>query len=232
MENLQLGEFLKDNDYALALSPGFFRFYALMGVLCELEESKSIRVTHVSGSSAGALVGGFLAAGMKPKEMVEPVLAIKRNDIWDIGGIFGLLKGDLFQSVLLKNLPVRQFEDCEIPLGVTAYNLFKFQTSKITSGCIATAVRASCTFPGLFQPVLIDSLPHIDGGVFDHCGLMALPGIPESKWIVNIVCDQARLHSSSSKPPSHLPDARVCLYVCLARDIIVIHSHSTPVTYT
>jgi predicted patatin/cPLA2 family phospholipase len=43
-------------------------------------------------------------------------------------------------------------------------------------GNIAVAVRASCTFPGMFQPVMIDGIgPCIDGGVWDHAGLMAMP---------------------------------------------------------
>ena len=43
-------------------------------------------------------------------------------------------------------------------------------------GNIAVAVRASCTFPGMFQPVMIDGIGScIDGGVWDHAGLMAMP---------------------------------------------------------
>lgn len=208
---MDLLTFLKDQEYGLALSPGFFRFYALMGVLHEFEISECLKPSHIAGSSAGALVGGFYAAGMNPSEMLEPVFSIKRSDIWDVGGIGGLLKGQLFQDLLNRFLPVQNFTECRIPLGVTAYNLFGFRTSMITEGSIATAIRASCTFPGLFQPVMINNFPHIDGGVFDHAGLMALPGIPPSKLIVNIVCDHARLVVSNLTKTSHgnHPDSKV-----------------------
>lgn len=54
---------LSSEDYALALTPGFFGFYGHIGVLKALEETNCLRPSHVSGSSAGALVGGFLSAG-------------------------------------------------------------------------------------------------------------------------------------------------------------------------
>ncbi len=62
------------------------------------------------------------AAGLNPKDMVKPVMDIKRSDIWDLGGIGGLLRGGLFHSLLLRHLPVHRFEDCRIPLGAKAYS--------------------------------------------------------------------------------------------------------------
>jgi hypothetical protein len=181
---------LSNEDYALALSPGFFQFYAHIGILHALDEAGCLRVSHITGSSAGALVASFLAAGMTPDEMIEAVLKITREDMWDMGGMGGLLKGQKFQEIMETSLPVQTFEECKIPLGVTAYDVLRFKTSCFTANrrggdakllgsqpvgvSIATAVRASCTFPALFQPVLIDGWPHVDGGVWDTVGLMAM----------------------------------------------------------
>lgn len=107
--------------------------------------------------------------------MIKAVLRIKRADIWDTGGTGGLLKGQLFQALLERELSVQTIEDCPYPLGVTTFCLGKFRTNHITKGHLATAMRASCTFPGLFEPVKIGGRPNIDGGVFDNVGLMALP---------------------------------------------------------
>lgn len=106
--------------------------------------------------------------------MIEAIMPMKRKDFWDMGGIGGLLKGKLFHEAIEKHLPVPNIEECPIPFACTAYDTVRFRTKKITSGSIATAARASCTFPGLFQPVMIDGTPHIDGGVWDWTGLMAL----------------------------------------------------------
>jgi hypothetical protein len=112
---------------------------------------------------------------MSPTQMMKAVLEIKRADIWDVGGVGGLLKGELFQELIERNLPVKTFEECPLPLGVTTFDLGNMKTQHITKGHLATAMRASCTFPGMFQPVKIGGTHHIDGGVFDGIGLMALP---------------------------------------------------------
>lgn len=143
--------------FFISLSSGFFRFYAHMGVVHALEENNCLRVKACSGSSAGALVAAFLASGMKPADMPERVFSIKRENMWDIGLGLGLLKGQLLQQILEHQFPVQTFEECPIPVGISAYDVFGFKTNCINSGDLATAVRASCCFPGLFQPVSIDN---------------------------------------------------------------------------
>jgi predicted acylesterase/phospholipase RssA len=95
--------------------------------------------------------------------LFNPVHIIKLFILRDIGGIFGLLKGGLVHSYLKKHLPVHLLEQCRIPCGTTAFDLFRLKTTIMSSGCLPTAMLASCTFPGLFQPVIINSTPHIDG---------------------------------------------------------------------
>lgn len=218
----EFGEILRNEEYALCLSPGFFQFYSEMGFLHALQEANSLNVTHVSGSSAGAIVGGFLAAGMKPNEMLQPVFSIKREDIWDIGSFTGLLKGQLFQEVLEKFLPIKTFNQCKIPLGVCTYDLLRFKTNCIneevalSSGIsLATAIRASATFPILFSPVMISidngfNSPNIDGGLFDHNGCMSLPGLPSSNLVVNVVCGRG---SMKANLPSKYSNARLLTVV-------------------
>jgi NTE family protein len=204
----EFGEILRNEEYALCLSPGFFQFYSEMGFLHALQEADALHATHVSGSSAGAIVGGFLAAGMKPNEMLEPVFSIKRDDIWDVGSFTGLLKGQLFQEILEKFLPVKEFNECKIPLGVCTYDLLRFKTNCITEEValssrisLATAIRASATFPVLFSPVMISidngfNSPNIDGGFFDWRGCMSLPGVPTSNLIINVVCGRSSMKAT------------------------------------
>jgi len=107
--------------------------------------------------------------------MIKAVLEIKRADIWDVGGIGGLLKGEKFQELVSHHLPVQSIEECKYPYAATTYDLLRFKTLHLTKGSLARAMCTSCTFPGMFQPVLIEGSPNIDGGVFDGVGLMALP---------------------------------------------------------
>ena len=157
-----LSDLLQHPDgYALCLSPGFFRFYALMGVIEALHDNKCLAAKSVSGSSAGALVGGFLASGMPIAEMPERVFAIKRADIWDVGVGFGVLKGQLFQSILEAQLPVSTFEQCAIPIGVTAYDLFGFRTACLTAGNLSS--HHACIFRVRLNT---HSLPHTSSNIY------------------------------------------------------------------
>lgn len=137
-------------------------------------------------------------SGKNPSEMIESIMPMDRKDFWDMGGVGGLLKGQLFQQKIEQHLPVRNIEDCPIPFACTAFDTARFCTKKLTSGSIATAARASCTFPGLFQPVIIDGTPHIDGGVWDWTGLMALDEC--------IIADAKRKHKASVADESTEPN--------------------------
>jgi NTE family protein len=91
-----------NGEYGLALAPGFFRFYAHCGILNAFEELSIFNPSHVSGSSAGALVGTMIAAGLKPSIMADKLFALKRDDFWDAGStVFGLLKGEVCLPVCL-----------------------------------------------------------------------------------------------------------------------------------
>ena len=85
-QRLTFRQWLHDEreQFALALAPGFFCYFALLGALRALEEAgvQRHRISFVSGSSAGALIGGMYAAGLTSTEMADKVLAYTRNDFW------------------------------------------------------------------------------------------------------------------------------------------------------
>jgi NTE family protein len=82
----------------------------------------------------------------------------------------GLLKGHAFERIIESMLPVKTFDSCISPLGVSAYDILTFSMKSITHGNLAPALRASATFPGLFQPVSHDQGFLIDGGIKDVAG--------------------------------------------------------------
>jgi NTE family protein len=148
-----------------------------IGAMKALDEAGLLqgRVSFVSGASAGALIGGLYAAGLTPTEMAEKVLAYQRSDFWDAPGMGGILKGRAFEQLLRDALPVQVFEECSVPLGVTAYSVSGLTTKCIKNGDLASALRASCTFPVLFAPVWHKEGVLIDGGVYDTAGLWSVP---------------------------------------------------------
>lgn len=92
---------------------------------------------------------------MKPSEMPEKVFGIKRHDMWDMGIGLGLLKGQLFQEILEKNMNVKTFEQCIIPLGVTAYDVLGMKTNCITSGMTITKVYFSLHLISVYHQLFL-----------------------------------------------------------------------------
>src|SRR5262245_4716936 len=68
-----LGDWLARGPFGLAMSSGFFAFYAHTGMLSALV-ARGLAPVHVAGSSAGALVAGAWAAGV-PCDALAGVLA-------------------------------------------------------------------------------------------------------------------------------------------------------------
>src|SRR5688572_5189569 len=114
-----LGDHLAARPFALALSSGFFGFYAHAGMLLALEDAK-LAPARVSGSSAGALVAGLWAAGMPPRAMADELLALERVDFWDPAPGIGLLRGELFRRRVERLAGAAHLEGCRVPIAVSA----------------------------------------------------------------------------------------------------------------
>jgi NTE family protein len=165
-----LREWLAARPFTLAMSSGFFGFFAHAGVISILEE-QGLAPAGVCGSSAGALVGGLWAAGMSARELCDQLLELRREHFWDVRPGLGLLRGSLFRARLESSMRARTFEECRVPLAVSAFDLGARRTVVLRRGEIAPAVHASCALPVMFQPVRIGGRLYLDGGILDRPGL-------------------------------------------------------------
>lgn len=169
-----LGAWLARAPFGLAMSSGFFGFFAHTGVLSALI-ARGLAPAHVAGSSAGALVAGTWAAGLDPDELAAVLLRLRRDDFWDPAPGAGLLAGKRFDALLRRLLPVTAIEACRVPARISAFDLWRRRTSVLDAGDLPTAIRASCAVPGMFHPVWIDRRPHLDGGILDRPGIAGVP---------------------------------------------------------
>src|SRR5262245_1758778 len=149
-----LGDWLAQGPFGLAMSSGFFAFYAHTGMLSALT-ARGLAPVHVAGSSAGALVAGAWAAGLRPEELGERLSRLERRDFWDPAPGAGLLAGRRFDALLREMLPVAAIESCRAPVAISAFDILARRTAVLARGDLATAIRASCAVPGMFQPVWI-----------------------------------------------------------------------------
>ena len=158
----------KPYSIGIAMSGGGIKGLCHAGVLKALEE-QGIKPDILSGVSAGALVGALYADGYSPDEIAVLFEDISFRNMTKIsipdGGFF---KTDIFQTFLTKKLRAKTFEELSIPLRVVATNLDKGESVTFTSGKLVEPIVASCSFPVLFSPKVIDGVHYVDGGVLKN----------------------------------------------------------------
>ncbi|HEU4405829.1 MAG TPA: patatin-like phospholipase family protein [Polyangiaceae bacterium] len=169
-----LREYLRGGPFALAMSSGFFAFFAHTGFLMVLED-EGLVPSRVSGSSAGALVATAWAAGLDAKPLAGELERLERAHFWDPGPGPGLLRGRLFRDKLEALLPSRAFAACRVPAAVSVFDVRTRRTRVVERGDLACAIHASCAVPLLFHPVSVEGRPSLDGGVLDRPGLAGMP---------------------------------------------------------
>lgn len=170
-----LREWLQQAPFSLALSAGFFGFFAHCGFLSVLE-SEGLLPDRLSGTSAGALVAAAWASGLDTESLYQLFLSLKRQDFWDPQPGLGLLAGQRFRSLLTEKLPVQSFAQCRVPLSLSSHDLLQRQTQVLQMGDLVPAIYASCAVPWLFHPIWLNQRLLCDGGLSDRPALKGLPG--------------------------------------------------------
>ncbi len=147
----------------LALGGGFARGIAHIGVLKVLER-EGIPIRCIAGTSVGALIGAAYCSGVSTEELehISAHVRFKHIARWTLSR-YGFASNQRMIGFLNSLLKVRTFEELRIPLTVTATNFATGEGVLISSGPLADPVRASCAYPGMFQPVRIEGNYLIDG---------------------------------------------------------------------
>lgn len=150
----------------LALGGGFARGIAHAGVLKVLEQNR-IPIHCITGVSAGAIVAAAYASGATPSEIARAGCAMRFGDVgrWQIARL-GLVASERMLRFLQRLLKVYTFEEMPIPLGVLATDLSTGEAVPFFgSGKVFDPIRASCSYPGLFQPLLLHNRLLVDGAM-------------------------------------------------------------------
>ena len=152
----------------LALGGGGARGFAHLGVAMALRQL-NVPVHCVAGTSIGAIIGGVIAAGVEDE-------AMKWVDVPDwkkLPRLFfevcipwrGLLRGRKIEKFLRRTIPASDFSDLKMPLAVVATDYNSGGEVVISSGDVHTAIRASMSIPGVFNPVALNGQVLVDGGL-------------------------------------------------------------------
>lgn len=164
--------------YGISLSGGGARGLAHIGVLRALEE-KGIFPAHIAGTSMGAIVGAFYAAGRKPREILEILKSdsIIKHLQWGLPSGGGMISLEKMEKKLEEQLGVSTFEDLEKPLHIAVTNLTRGKPEVFDSGPLIRPIVASASLPIVFKPVEIDGDVYVDGGLLDNLPLGPLPDV-------------------------------------------------------
>jgi len=150
----------------LALGGGFARGISHVGVLRVLER-ENIPLHCITGVSAGAIIAAAYASGATTDEISAIGSAMRFSDVarWSISKL-GFAGSERMIAFLRKLLKKSRFEDMRIPLGVIATDLRAGRPAAFRDhGDVTPAIRASCSYPGLFQPFEIDGRMYVDGSI-------------------------------------------------------------------
>jgi NTE family protein len=147
----------------LALSGGGGHAAAHAGVLKALDRA-GLPVAGVAGVSGGALVAAAWAGGADLDGLVEQASRL-HPWFWVRGWGGGLLSGTKLGNLIDEFLPVPGFEGLRCPVAVVATEVDTGRKKIFREGNLRDAVRASCSFPGIFPPMLLDGQRYYDGGI-------------------------------------------------------------------
>ena len=150
---------------SLALGGGFARGYAHLGVLRVFRE-QAIPVTSIAGSSIGSILGAAYASGEPLPRIISKCREIRFRDFarWRVSR-YGLASNERLGALVQKLFGTKQFEDLVLPLAIVATDLGTGDPVVFRQGNLADAIRASCAFPGLFEPIQIGTRCLADGGI-------------------------------------------------------------------
>lgn len=152
---------------ALVLGSGAARGVAHIGVI-EALQSKNIRPDLIVGTSMGAVVGAMYAGGK-----LDQFSEFLDNLDWKAIVAYcdfvfpqqGLLEGTRILDKIEEILGDITFEELAIPFYAVATNMKTGQPVILHDGKVSTALRASFSVPGIFQPAQIGEDWFLDGGL-------------------------------------------------------------------
>ena len=155
----------KPRKITLVLGGGSARGLAHVGVL-KVFERERIPVDLVVGTSMGAMIGAAFSVGVPTEKMEKVALRVTWKDLFDPTlPKLSLLEGKKMEAVIFEILEEKTFLDAKIPLIVVTTDIEKGAEVIHSSGDLQKTVRASCSWPGIFSPVMIDGRLLVDGGI-------------------------------------------------------------------
>lgn len=200
----------KELNYTLLFGGGAVRGIAYVGTLKAFEEL-NVKYSTIAGSSVGAVIAGFVAAGYSADEVKELMFGVNFELFRDlqlaIGPQFALSKGEVFLEWVRNAIEKKfygekyrkgthkavTFADLDKNLVIITTDLSNFEckefSQKVTPDFeVAKAIRISSAMPGLMKPVEYNNRVLVDGDLQKSAPMWSLSENlqPENERIMEI----------------------------------------------
>jgi NTE family protein len=151
-------------NLALCLSGGAGLGFVHLGLLEALEEL-DIHPSLVAGTSMGAVMGAFHAAGMSCEQIRRILKDFKWSRLVALKLSYrGVLSTEGMQAQFINYLGDIDITDLPVKLKIAAIKLRTGELAQFEKGPLAKCLAASCAMAGLFQPVDINGVEYYDAG--------------------------------------------------------------------
>lgn len=179
-------------EVGLVLSGGGAFGFAHIGAIKALEEY-GIEPAYVAGSSMGAIIGVMYAAGYSADDIMQ---IIKEERLYKVGRLMttqSAFRNEGFSThkTLLRELaelmPHNSFDSLERKFMVCVTNVETGEAVyRHEGGNLKEYVAASASIPGAFEPIVIDSVRYVDGGVTDNLPVSQLLTLNPQLFIIGV----------------------------------------------
>jgi NTE family protein len=158
---------VKPAKIAVVLGAGASKCFAHIGVLKVLEAQK-IPIHMVVGTSAGSIIGSLYASGKTAFELQGLAMKMGKDNVIDYDWRIwngGIIKGEKIENYINTNIQNTPIEKLKIRYYAVTTNVATGEEVVFEKGNTGMAVHASCSVPGVFQPMKIGNNTYVDGGV-------------------------------------------------------------------
>jgi NTE family protein len=183
---------LSTQEFGLVLSGGGALGFAHIGAIKALEEY-GIEPKYVAGTSMGAIIGVMYAAGYSADEIMQ---IVKEDRLYKVGRLITMQSalrnsGMSTHKTLLRELaeliPHNSFDSLERKFMVCVTSVETGEAVyRHKGGYLKEYVAASASIPGVFEPIIIDSVRYIDGGIVDNLPVSQLLALNPQLFIIGV----------------------------------------------
>ena len=184
--------FKRKINNAVVLLGGGARGLAHIGFLQSLKENK-IKIDLICGTSMGGIVGGLYAYGYEPEKLQEMVMNFDYKSFMNlikipfnvkIKSIFELLiltsyskltkkdEEDKIENVLKSLTNETNIENLKTKFFCVAADLLSGKEVIFDKGPLYKALRATMSYPFVFEPVYYNKMLLVDGGFLDNAPVL------------------------------------------------------------